>query len=117
MLCKVDRNVLEDGKIQAIKPDHRLVSFMAVIVPGPGWCEDNIAALHVNLFAFNCSETSLSFDDETQRKGTVAVRRCNFAGIDKLKTGIQCISGARCLYISSQFTWEQYCSKFLSFYL
>ena len=78
-----------DGNVEPIEPYHRLIAIVPVIVPGPRWRNHEIPFVHERLFALYRRVRAIAFDDEAQRRLRVSVRRGDFAGQDKLKTGIQ----------------------------
>ena len=43
---------------------------------------------HLDPFAVEGSETSISFNNKAHRKSSVTVCRCGFVGHDKLETGV-----------------------------
>ena len=70
--------VMHDGKVQHVQPDHRLGAIVAVLVPQPGGRQDQIAAPHGAFFTLHRAPRALAFHHHTHRVGRVAVRRCPF---------------------------------------
>ena len=66
--------------IEPVKPDHRLLAFIAVIVPGPGRGNDKIAIVHDRAFAVNRGVGAAAIEHETQRRLAVPVCRGDLAG-------------------------------------
>ncbi|MNV76290.1 hypothetical protein D3C71_1696300 [compost metagenome] len=65
------------GNVQTVEPDHRLAAFgfsrVAMVMPGPGGCDDEVAGLHGRAFAVDCRKRPATFDDKAQRRLTVAM--------------------------------------------
>src|SRR5437764_1355819 len=59
---------LDDLDVEAVQPDHRLGAVIAVVVPGPGWGDHEIARLHRRALAIDGGIGAASLDDEAQRR-------------------------------------------------
>lgn len=84
MLHKVDWEMLKTGQVQSVEPDHGARSVLPMIMPVPGRSQDDIAAIHGYALSVNCSKATISFDNETQRKGSVPMRGSSFMRHDEL---------------------------------
>src|SRR5215831_422896 len=69
-------------QIESVEPYHRFVSGVAVVVKGPGWCQDEIAGMHCGAFTVDSCVTAIAFDDETQGRRSMTVGRSIFSGQD-----------------------------------
>ena len=94
-LCEVRRKVVVERKVQAVQPDHGLVSVVAVVVPLPLRREDEVAFFHADFLAADGGEAAGPFDDEAEGEGLVAMRRGRLAWQDQLETCIDSICSER----------------------
>ncbi len=78
-----------DRDVEPVEPDHRLVGLVAMVVPGPGRCDHEIAGQHRRALAIDRGIGALSLDNEAQCRLGVAVRRRHFARQDQLQPGEQ----------------------------
>ena len=78
-----------DGNVQTVEPYHRLVAQVAMVVPGPGRRDDEVAAAHRRAFAIDRGVGTLAVQHQTQRGLRVAMGRRHFARHDELQAGIQ----------------------------
>ena len=78
---------LDELDVEPVEPDHRLGAVVAVIVPGPGWGDHEIARLHRRALAIDSGVGATSFDNEAQGRLRMAVRRRHFARQDQLQPG------------------------------
>ena len=71
--------------IQTIEPHHRLGGIVEVIMPGPVGCGDEIAFEHREALALDDGvSVGSAFNDKTDRRRGVAVRRSDLAGLHQL---------------------------------
>ena len=68
---------------------HALDALVAVVVPGPGRRDDEVARVHGGALAAHRGVGALAVDDEAQRRLHVAVRRRDLARHDELQPGIE----------------------------
>ena len=80
---------LDELDVEPVEPNHRLRGFVAVIVPGPGRGDDEIAGLHQGALAVDRGIGAVPLDDEAQRRLRMAMRRRDLAGHDQLQAGEQ----------------------------
>ena len=85
-----------DGRhVEHVEPHHRLLARIAVVVRRPVGGDDEVAVLHLRLFAFDRGIGALAFQHEADGGGDVAMRVGNLAGQDQLDAGEQRIGDAR----------------------
>lgn len=79
--------------VQAVQPDHRLAAFrggaVAVVVPGPGRSDDEVARLHAGAFAVHRGVGAVALDDEAQGRLGVPVAGSDLARQDQLQAGVE----------------------------
>jgi hypothetical protein len=75
--------------VEPVEPDHRLLGLVAVVVPGPGRGDDEIAGLHQGPLAIDGGIGPVPLDDKAQRRLRMAVRRRDLARHDELQPGEQ----------------------------
>src|SRR4029077_3008590 len=54
----------DDWPVQSVEPNHVSVSFVAMVVPGPAWRDDEVAWLHQCALAFHRGVCASALDDE-----------------------------------------------------
>lgn len=99
LVGKIDGKRLEERQIKTVKPDHGAISFVAMVVPCPGGSEDHVPFLHVHLLAIDSGKSSGAFDDKTQGKGHMLMRRSRFSRVYQLQSCIQGIRRVWCLLL------------------
>ena len=80
LLGKACAQQFDDLDVEAVQPDHRLLCIVAMIVPRPGGCDDEIARLHRRALAIDRGVGAVTLNDEAQRRLRVAMSRRDFAG-------------------------------------
>ena len=79
--------------VQAVQPHHRLGhaldALVAMVVPGPGGRDDEVARVHGGALAAHRGVGALAVDDEAQRRLHMAVRGRDLARHDQLQAGIE----------------------------
>src|SRR6476660_3317057 len=65
---------LHHWNIEPIEPEHRLVGFVGMIMPGHRRCDDEVAGLHRGLLAVNSGKCAFALQDEAQRRLAVPMR-------------------------------------------
>lgn len=97
-LCKMDLCIRKERQIQGIEPHNWLLALVAVIVPMPIRCDDDIATYERQLLALNGGE-SLAVDDEAKRRGDMSMGRRRLSRVDKLQAGVDgvCSEGSLCI--------------------
>ena len=94
-LCQIDIEKLVKRQIEAVEPDHRLRTLVAVVVPVPCWGQYDIFAFHGDFLAFDSGEAVRAFDDEAKGEGHVSMCRSHFTRENKLQARIDGVGGAR----------------------
>ena len=83
----------DDRDVQSVQPDDRLGgavhAFVAVVVPGPGRRDDEVARVHRGALAVDRGVGAAAVQDEAKRRLGVPVARCHLAGQDQLQPGVQ----------------------------
>ena len=59
---------LDQRNVKAIEPEHGVITFVSVIMPGHRGCDDEVTWRHVRALAVNGSEGTFALDDEAQRR-------------------------------------------------
>ena len=80
---------LHDGNVQAIQPEDRLLAWVAVVVPGHRWGDDEITLVHDGLFAVDGGVCAAAFQHEAQGGLGVAVGGRHFTGEHQLDAGVE----------------------------
>jgi hypothetical protein len=75
---------LHQRNVEHVEPDHRLGAAVLMVVPGPGWREDEVALVHGEALAFDGGGGAAAFHDEAQGVRGMAVRFGHLAGKDHL---------------------------------
>jgi hypothetical protein len=68
-----------------------------VIVPVHGWCQNNVAATHLDPSAVDGCEAPFTLDDEPHRESHVSMCGCSLVGHYQLKTSIQSVGCIWCI--------------------
>ena len=76
--------MIDQRHVEAVEPDHHAIGFLAVVVPGPGRRDDEVAGVHVDALAVHGGVGALAFDDEAKRRLRMPVRRRDLAALDGL---------------------------------
>jgi hypothetical protein len=63
----------DGGEVKAVESQHGVFSGVVVVVPTPGWREDEVAGVHVAGVAVDGGPHAFTFEDETDGAGGVAV--------------------------------------------
>nr|WP_244161828.1 hypothetical protein [Micromonospora eburnea] len=74
----------DQGRVQAVEPDHRAVAFVAVFVPVHRGGEQEVADLHRDALAVDDRVRALALNDEPEGARRVPVRRGDLAGEHQL---------------------------------
>ena len=106
LLGKARAQQFDDLDVEPVEPDHRLLRLVAVIVPGPGGGDDEIAGLHRGALAVDGGIGAVTLDDEAQRRLRMTMGRRDFAGQDQLQPGKQ-RAGDRGLPLQSRIFQDQ----------
>src|ERR1019366_5123377 len=93
-LGEADVEHLDHRHVQSIEPNHRLIRFIAVIMPRPWRGNHEVARLHDRALALNRGVSAMAFDDEAQRRRGVTVCRRDLSGQDHLQAGEQRVRDA-----------------------
>jgi hypothetical protein len=80
----------EQRQIQHIQPDYWLITLIAMVMPVPDRCNDNITSDKRHLLAFDCCETFTIYD-EASSEGKMSMCWGCFTRVDDLKTSINSI--------------------------
>lgn len=88
----VNGRVGKQRQIQHVQPDYGSVAFVAVIMPMPRRCDDNITPHEGHFLAFHGSET-FSFNNEAASICDMAVGGCSLPWFDDLETAVDGICG------------------------
>ena len=64
MLGKAGIEHLDEGNVEPVEPDHRLVGLIAMIVPQPRRGQDQVVLLHIGPLAVERGEGALARHDE-----------------------------------------------------
>ena len=89
MLRETGAQEADQRHVEHVEPNRRLPAFVAMLVPRPRRRDDEVARSHVAALARDGRISVLAFDDETQRRGRVAMRARELAGQDQLQAGIE----------------------------
>ncbi|KAG1361630.1 hypothetical protein G6F61_014249 [Rhizopus arrhizus] len=88
----------QQRNVQAVQPHHGCAALggfgVAVVAPGPGRRDDEVARVHGGALAVDGRIGAASFHDEAQRGLRVAVAGRDLAGQDQLQAGIQALRDA-----------------------
>ena len=83
----------QDGDVESVEPDDGLAgaasAIVAMVVPGPGRCDDEIARRHPRTLAIDRGVGPAAIDHEPQCRLRVPVTRRDLSGQDQLQTGVQ----------------------------
>ncbi len=85
---------IDQMHVEPVEPHHRLLAEIAVVVPSPGWGDDEIAGRHHGPLARDRGIGVLALDDKAQRRGDVAVGGRDLARQDDLHAGEQAAGDA-----------------------
>ena len=80
---------LDDGNVEPVEPEHRLVGVIAVIVPGHVGRDDEVARRHRRALAVDAGVRAFAFQHEAQRRLRMAVRARHLVRHDELHAGIE----------------------------
>ena len=80
---------LDDGDVEPVEPEHRLVGVVAVVVPGHVGGDDEIAGMHGRALAVDAGVGALALQHEAQRRLRVAVRARDLVGHHELHAGVE----------------------------
>lgn len=94
----MDLCICKERQVQDIEPDDWLLALVAVIVPMPIRCDDDVATCEGQLLTLNSGE-SLAVDDEAKRRGDMSMGRRRLSRVDKLQAGVDgvCSEGSLCI--------------------
>ena len=106
LLGKTRAQQFDDLDIEPVEPHHRLLGLVAVIVPGPGGSDDEIAGLHRGALAVDRGIGAVTLDDEAQCRLGMTMGRRDFARQDQLESGEE-RTGDRGLPLQSRIFQDQ----------
>ena len=86
-LSKVHWSEAEQGQVQHVQPNNRLITFVAVVMPVPDRCDNNISSNKRHLLSLDSSET-FTIHDEATGKGKMSVCWGSLARVDDLQAAI-----------------------------
>src|SRR5436190_2687943 len=80
---------LHNGNVEPVQPENRLVALIAMVMPGPGRRDDEIALVHDGPLDINRRVRSGTLQHETKRALHMPMRRRDLAWQHQLHAGIE----------------------------
>ena len=84
---------LDEGNIETVDPDHVLVAFMRVFMPGALRRQNQISIFHDHLLAIDVGVSAMAVQDKSKCGHRMPVCRRDFAGLNELKRKKDCVAG------------------------